>query len=79
MIDEAREVAGRKDVKIGGGVATVRQYLEAGLLDELHLAISPVLLGSGEAIFHGLDLLALGDRVIEASAGELATHVVIGR
>ena len=78
-LDQARVTARGKDVKIGGGVSTVRQYLEAGLIDELHLAISPVLLGRGEALFQGLNLPALGYRVIESTAGELATHVIITR
>ena len=78
-LHRAHEEAGGKDIKIGGGVLTVRQYLQAGLIDEFHLAISPVLLGRGEALFHGLDLRALGYRVMETTAGELATHVAIGR
>lgn len=78
-LDQARDAAGGKDIKIGGGVCTVRQYLEAGLIDELHLVISPVLLGRGETLFHGIDLPALGYRVIESTPGELATHVVIAR
>ena len=69
----------RRDVKIGGGVSTVRQYLSAGLIDELHFALSPVLLGRGEAMFAGLDLPALGYRVTESTATELATHVMLGR
>jgi len=78
-LERAREAAGDLDVKIGGGVSTVRQYLQAGLIDELHVAVSPVLLGRGEALFEGLDLPALGYRVAESTATELATHVVIGR
>jgi dihydrofolate reductase len=78
-LDQAREATGDQDIKIGGGISTVRQYLEAGLIDELHLAISPVLLGRGEALFHGIDLRALGYRVIEITSGELATHVAIAR
>jgi dihydrofolate reductase len=78
-LERAREAAGERDIKIGGGVSTVRQYLEAGLIDELHFAISPVLLGQGEAMFAGLDLPALGYRVVESTPTELATHVVIGR
>jgi len=66
-------------VKIGGGVSTVRQYLAAGAIDELHLAISPVLLGRGEALFAGLDLPGLGYRVAEAVPTELATHLVLTR
>ena len=67
------------DVKIGGGVDTVRQYLRAGLIDELHFALSPVVLGQGEAMFAGIDLPALGYRVTEHQATEHATHVVLGR
>lgn len=78
-LDRAREAAGGRDVKIGGGVSTVRQYLKAGLIDELHFAFSPVLLGQGGAMFEGLDLPALGYRVMETTPSELATHVVIGR
>jgi dihydrofolate reductase len=64
-------------VRVGGGVATVRQYVLAGLVDELHLAISPVLLGRGEHLFAGLDLPALGYRVAEHARTEAATHVVL--
>ena len=76
-LDRAREAASGKDVRIGGGAATVRQYLEAGLIDELHLAIAPMLLGGGENLFAGLDLPALGYQVTEHVASEAATHVVI--
>ncbi|MBO9557709.1 MAG: dihydrofolate reductase family protein [Caulobacter sp.] len=78
-LERAREAAGELDVKIGGGAATIRQYLQARLIDELHVAISPVLLGRGEPLFQGLDLPALGYRVIDTAATDLATHVVIGR
>ena len=78
-LERARDAAGARDVKIGGGVSTVRQYLQAGLIDELHFALSPVLLGRGEAMFEGLDLPALGYRVMESTATDLATHVVLGR
>jgi dihydrofolate reductase len=78
-LGQARAAAGARDVKIGGGVSTVRQYLQAGLVDELHFAISPVVLGRGEAMFAGLDLPALGFRVIEHVATPLATHVVLAR
>ena len=61
----AKEAAGDKDVKIGGGVSTVRQYLKAGLIDSLHLAVAPVVLGQGEALFAGLDMPALGFRVTD--------------
>jgi dihydrofolate reductase len=78
-LGQARAAAGARDVKIGGGVSTVRQYLQAGLVDELHFAISPVVLGRGEAMFAGLDLPALGFRVTEHVATPLATHVVLAR
>jgi dihydrofolate reductase len=78
-LTRARQAAGAKDVRVGGGVATIRQYLRAGLLDELHLAISPVLLGAGENLFGGLDLAALGYRVAEHQASEAALHVVVAR
>jgi dihydrofolate reductase len=78
-LQRARDAAGARDVKIGGGVSTVRQYLKAGLIDELHYAFSPVLLGQGEAMFEGLDLPILGYRVEKFTATDLATHVVLGR
>lgn len=78
-LDLARAAAGDKDVKIGGGVSTVRQYLEAGLVDEAHFAFSPVLLGQGEAMFAGLDLPALGYLVADTTPSDLATHVVLAR
>jgi dihydrofolate reductase len=76
-LDQAKAAAGGLDVKIGGGVSTVRQYLEIGAVDEMHLAISPVLLGRGEAMFAGLDLPGLGFSVKEHVASENATHVVL--
>jgi dihydrofolate reductase len=75
----ARAAAGNLDVKIGGGVSTVRQYLLAGAIDELHLAQSPVLLGRGESLFAGIDLPGLGYRVMETVPTELATHLVLTR
>ncbi|HEY4183630.1 MAG TPA: dihydrofolate reductase family protein [Polyangia bacterium] len=75
----AREAAGGADVRLGGGAATIRQYLRARLCDELHLAMSPVLLGAGESLFEGLDLHALGYRVTEHVSSPAATHVVIQR
>mgnify|MGYP003575765733 CR=1 FL=1 len=75
----AREAAGEKDIRIGGGVATVRQYLEAGLIDEMHLAISPRLLGRGEALLAGIDLEAAGFRCTEHVATEHAMHVVLSK
>jgi dihydrofolate reductase len=73
----AREAAGDKDVRIGGGVSTIRQYLQARLVDELHLAISPTLLGQGESLFAGLDWRALGYRCTKQVTGEAATHVIL--
>jgi dihydrofolate reductase len=75
----ATEAAGGKDIRIGGGAATIRQYLREGLIDELHLAVAPILLGSGEPLYKGLDLKALGYAVVEQAATELATHVVIAK
>lgn len=78
-LERARGSAGGLDVRVGGGVATVRQYLSARLIDELHLAISPVLLGRGEALFEGMDLRELGYRCVETVAGEKATHVILSK
>ena len=78
-LDQAKLAAGDRDVKIGGGVDTVRQYLSAGLIDELHFALSPVVLGRGEAMFVGIDLPALGYSVAEHQASECATHLVLCR
>jgi dihydrofolate reductase len=66
-------------VRIGGGADTVRQYLRAGLIDEMHFAISPVLLGAGERLFDGVDLRAGGYACVEFVATEKATHVVLRR
>ena len=73
----AKDAAKDKDVRIGGGAATVRQYLRAGLIDELHLAFRPILMGSGENLFAGIDLAELGYRPTEHVATELALHVRI--
>ncbi len=82
-IDEAlrlaRQAAGSKDIRLGGGVQTIRQYLRARLIDQLHLAIAPALLGSGEHLLSGIDLPALGYHVTEHVPSEAATHVVIER
>jgi dihydrofolate reductase len=75
-LEKAKAAAGDKNVKIGGGVSTVRQYLKAGLIDELHFAIAPVVLGRGEAMFGEIDLPALGFKVTEHVATEHALHVV---
>jgi dihydrofolate reductase len=76
-LERARGAAGDKNVKIGGGVSTVRQYLQAGLVDEVHFAIAPVVLGQGEAMFAGIDLPALGFSVTEHVATEAAMHIVL--
>jgi len=73
----AKKAAGSKDVKIGGGVSTVRQYLKAGLVESLHLASVPVLLGQGEALFQGLDLHALGFSITDRKTSEYATHLML--
>ena len=78
-LDRAREAAAGRDVRIGGGVSTVRQYLNAGLIDEMHLAIAPVLLGRGEALLAGIDLPALGFACTRHVASPHATHVVLTR
>jgi dihydrofolate reductase len=76
-LDRARQAANGLDVRLGGGVATINQYLRAGLIDELHIAIVPILLGSGEKLFGDSNLLALGYRCVEQVATSKATHVVI--
>ena len=78
-LDLARRAAAGRDIRVGGGVVTIRQFLQAGLLDELHLASRPVLLGRGEALLAGLDLPALGYEVSGRQAGERATHVFLRR
>src|SRR3569832_53244 len=78
-LERAKAAAGGRDVRVGGGAATVRQYLKARLVDEMHLAVTPVVLGSGERLFDGLDLRALGYEVARSVQGERALHVVIVR
>jgi dihydrofolate reductase len=73
----AKKAAGEKDVKIGGGVATIRQYLRLKLVDELHLAVRPILLGSGEHLMQGIDLRALGYECTKTVPGERATHMYL--
>ncbi|QNA84855.1 dihydrofolate reductase [Sphingomonas sp. So64.6b] len=75
----AREAAGARDIRVGGGSATIRQYLTTGAIDEMHLAIAPVVLGRGEALFAGIDLPALGYAVTEHARGENAAHIVLTR
>ena len=74
-----KQAAGDKDVKIGGGVSTVRQYLQAALIDSLHFALAPIVLGEGEALLTGPDLRAMGFSVTEHAATEHAMHVVLTR
>lgn len=76
-LERARAAAAGKNVRLGGGASTIRQYLEAGLVDELHLAIAPVLLGRGEPLLAGIDLVALGYRLTEHVATTKATHVIL--
>jgi dihydrofolate reductase len=78
-LDRAMAAAKGRDVRLGGGVSTVRQYLLAGLVDEMHFAISPVVLGSGEPLFSGLDLVKLGYRCAKHVPTENAMHVVLAR
>ncbi len=76
-LKRAREAADGLDVRIGGGAATIRQYLQAGLVDQLHIAISPIVLGSGESLFAGFDLLKLGYKCTEHVTTPAAMHVVL--
>jgi dihydrofolate reductase len=78
-LEQAVAAAGGQDVRLGGGVSTIRQYLQAGLIDEMHLAIAPLLLGSGEHLMAGLDLPALGYTCTQHVASEKATHVMVTR
>ena len=78
-LDRAREAAAGMDVRIGGGPSTIRQYLREGLINELHLAIAPVLLGRGESLFQGLDLRTLGYECVEFVASQKAMHAVLRR
>jgi dihydrofolate reductase len=78
-LERAREAAQGQDVRIGGGANTIQQYLRAGLIDEMHIAIAPVLLGSGERLFEGVDLRSLGYECAEFVGSEKATHMVMRR
>jgi dihydrofolate reductase len=78
-LERAREAAQGADVRLGGGTATVRQYLQAGLVDEMHLAMAPTLLGRGENLLAGIDLAALGFRCTEHVGTPKAQHVVLSR
>ena len=76
-LDRARDAAKGRDIRLGGGVATIREYLQAGLVDEMHVAISPIMLGSGEHLFAGIDLPKLGYTVAEHLQTPKATHIVL--
>ncbi len=78
-LKKAKEAANGKDVRIGGGVETIREYLKAGLIDELHLVYSPVLLGAGENLFSGIDMVKLGFSVVEKADTADATHIVLSK
>jgi dihydrofolate reductase len=78
-LERAVDAANGQDIRLGGGVATIRQYLRAALIDELHLAISPILLGSGESLLESIDLPKLGYQRTEHVPTPSATHVVIAR
>lgn len=78
-LQKAKEAAKGKDVRIGGGVSVIRQYLAAGLIDEMHLAVSPVLLGEGEHLFAGINLPKFGFAPVRTVQGENATHVLISK
>jgi len=76
-LERAVDAANGLDVRLGGGVATIRQYLRAGLIDEMHIAIAPILLGSGENLFSAINMVSLGYQVVEHTATPKATHVLI--
>ena len=78
-LTRARAAAGAKDVRIGGGPNTIQQYLRAGLVDEMHLAVTPAILGSGERLFEGVDLKTLGYSCVQFMPSEKAVHVVLRR
>ncbi len=78
-LEQAMVAAGGRDVRLGGGVSTIRQYLQARLIDELHLAVRPVLLGSGEHLLNGIDMRALGYECTRSVAGTRAMHVMLRR
>jgi dihydrofolate reductase len=78
-LEQAKEAARGRHVRLGGGVATIRQYLTAGLIDEIHLVISPTLIGSGEHLFTGVDAISLGYKCTEHVSSDNATHVVLAK
>jgi dihydrofolate reductase len=78
-LEKAKEAARGKDIRIGGGVQTIREYLKAGLIDELHLVYSPVFLGSGESLLSGIDMPKLGFSVTEKAETAHATHIILSK
>jgi len=76
-LEEAKKAAKGKDIRIGGGVSAIRQFLQAGYINEMHLAFSPIFLGSGEHLFSGIDMSALGFNQVQKINGEKATHIII--
>ncbi len=78
-LEKAKEASKGKDIRIGGGVSTIRQFLQAGYIDEVHLALSPVFLGSGEPLFSGIDIPELGFSQIQRVEGEKATHILMAK
>jgi dihydrofolate reductase len=78
-LERAFDAAGGKDVRVGGGVSVIQQYLRQRLIDEMHIAVSPVLLGSGERLFEGVNLPALGYACTKCESSALATHMIIAR
>lgn len=74
---EAKAAAGNKDIRVGGGTSTIRQYLQARLVDQMHFAIAPLILGAGEHLLHGLNLPSLGYELAEYVTSPSATHVVV--
>ena len=78
-LERARSAAGSRDVRLLGGAETIRQYVQAGLVDAMQIAVSPILLGAGESLFAGLDATKLGYAVTQHESTELATHVVVAK
>ena len=76
-LERAKEAARERDIRVGGGASTIRQYLSAGRIDEMHLAVGPVVLGKGESLFGGLDLPSLGYQVASHTMGERAMHAIV--
>lgn len=78
-LERARDAAQGRDIRLLGGASTIRQYLQAGLVDEMHLAMSPILLGSGESLFEGIDLAKAGFRCVERAGTPEALHTVLAK